>query len=108
MLLSRVLLASLAALSPAIALPRTPVSAEAQDEEALKKEYRERREKLGKFDLDAHLELARWCSGVGLKREYKSQLAYIVKEDPEHAAARKELGQVSSTASGSPRASSTR
>ncbi|MBL8899681.1 MAG: hypothetical protein JNM84_18765 [Planctomycetes bacterium] len=98
--LSRVLfvsLASLVSLPVALAAPATalaPFVAQAQDEEALKKEYRERREKLGKFDLDGHLELARWCSGVGLKREYKSQLNYIVKEDPEHAATRKELGQV--------------
>jgi hypothetical protein len=102
MFLHRVLLASLVAFVPAsastlacaaalaVAAPNVPT----QDEEALKKEYRERREKLGKFDLDGHLELARWCNGVGLKREYKSQLNYIIKEDPEHASARKELGHV--------------
>jgi hypothetical protein len=97
MLISRVVLASLASLPAAFAAPAAPLApfvAQAQDEEALKKEYKERREKLGKFDLDGHLELARWCNGVGLKREYKAQLNYIVKEDPEHAAARKELGQV--------------
>jgi hypothetical protein len=77
------------------AQPVAPTVAQgSQDEEALKAEYRDRRAKIGKFDLDEHLSLARWCNTVGLKREYQSQLKYIIKEDPDHVGTRKELGHV--------------
>jgi len=41
---------------------------------------------------DAHYELAKWCKGEKLDAEYRDELKRAIELDPDHAAAREELG----------------
>ncbi|HKB16910.1 MAG TPA: hypothetical protein VKF62_12660, partial [Planctomycetota bacterium] len=55
---------------------------------------RRRREALDKGDVSGLLDLAKWCSGVGLKAEEKTVLKQILVADTNHEAARRLLGYV--------------
>ncbi len=62
--------------------------------ESLKAEFRRRRDALEKGDVNGLLDLAKWCSGVGLKAEEKTALKQVLVADTNHEAARRLLGYV--------------
>jgi len=66
------------------------VSRVAKKEEILK-DYEEKKEETDQEDAKALYDLARWCQKHGLKDKYKEALNSVLKIDPKHAEARKEL-----------------
>jgi len=55
-------------------------------------EYKRRADDAGKGDVKAHYDLALWCLEKGLEKEAEKHIKIVLKEDPDHAGARKAGG----------------
>jgi hypothetical protein len=85
---------AVAAGAPRFQEPASKPATTGTSTEALKAEFRRRRDALQKGDVEGLLELAKWCAGVGLRAEEKAALKQVLVADTNHEAARRLLGYV--------------
>ncbi|KAF0243185.1 MAG: hypothetical protein FD180_3520 [Planctomycetota bacterium] len=55
-------------------------------------EYASRSKALADKDVDGHFDLGLWCKEKGMKAEAKAEFEKVLRTDPHHAGAHKELG----------------